>query len=52
MIHEAFACGELSYAKVRALTRVAEPENDEELLELARCMTASQLERAVRAIGR
>jgi Domain of unknown function (DUF222)/HNH endonuclease len=49
LIHEVFACGELSYAKVRALTRVAEPENEEELLELARHMTASQLERAVRA---
>jgi Domain of unknown function (DUF222) len=48
-IREAFSCGELSYAKVRALTRVAEPESEEELLELARHMTASQLERAVRA---
>jgi hypothetical protein len=49
LIHDAFACGELSYAKVRALTRVAERGNEEELLELARHMTASQLERAVRA---
>ena len=49
LIHEAFACGELSYAKVRALTRVADEESEEELLELARHMTASQLERAVRA---
>jgi Domain of unknown function (DUF222)/HNH endonuclease len=49
LIREAFSCGELSYAKVRALTRVAEPESEEELLELARHMTASQLERAVRA---
>jgi hypothetical protein len=48
-IHEAFARGELSYAKVRALTRVADAENEEELLELARHLTASQLERAVRA---
>ena len=48
-IHEAFACGELSYAKVRALARVAEADNEEELLELARHLTASQLERAVRA---
>jgi hypothetical protein len=52
LIHEAFACGELSYAKVRALTRVAEAENEEELLELARHMTASQLERTVRAYRR
>ena len=49
LIHEAFAGGELSYAKVRALTRVADAGNEEELLELARHMTASQLERAVRA---
>jgi Domain of unknown function (DUF222) len=44
LIHEAFARGELSYAKVRALTRVAECENEEELLELARHLTASQLD--------
>ena len=49
LIHAAFACGELSYAKVRALTRVADEDSEEELLELARHMTASQLERAVRA---
>jgi Domain of unknown function (DUF222)/HNH endonuclease len=49
LIHEAFARGELSYAKVRAVTRVADEESEEELLELARHMTASQLERAVRA---
>jgi len=49
LIHEAFARGELSYAKVRALTRVAEAAIEEELLELARHMTAAQLERAVRA---
>ena len=52
LIHAAFAGGELSYAKVRALTRVAEPGSEEELLDLARLMTASQLERAVRAYRR
>src|SRR5438552_2869308 len=52
LIHAAFARGEISYSKVRALTRVAEEESEEELLELARHMTASQLERAVRAYGR
>src|SRR5439155_8734059 len=51
-IHAAFAGGELSYAKVRALTRIAEPETEEELLRLARHMTAAQLERAVRAYRR
>src|SRR5262249_29669072 len=40
------------YAKVRALTRVAEGGSEEELLELARLLTAAQLERAVRAYRR
>jgi hypothetical protein len=52
LIHAAFARGELSYAKVRALTRVASAENEEELLELARAFTAAQLERSVRAYRR
>ena len=52
LVHEAFAHGELSYAKVRALTRVADADSEEELLELARVMTAAQLERAVRALRR
>ncbi len=51
-VRAAFACGELSYAKVRALTRVAEPECEQELLELARVLTAAQLERAVSAYRR
>ena len=40
--------GELSFAAVRALTRVATPENEADLLELARVATAAQLERMVR----
>ena len=52
LTHASFARGELSYAKVRALTRVATAENEEELLELACVCTASQLERAVRAYRR
>jgi Domain of unknown function (DUF222)/HNH endonuclease len=52
LIHGAFAGGELSYAKVRALTRVATAESEEELLELAQVLTAAQLERAVRAYRR
>jgi hypothetical protein len=51
-IRASFAQGELSFAKVRALCRVAEPENEDGLLELARHMTASQLERAIRAYRR
>ena len=41
--------GELSYSKVRALTRIATPAIEEELLELARHATASQVETIVRA---
>lgn len=47
-IREAFAAGVISYSKVRALTRVATPENESMLLEEAREMTAAQLEQRVR----
>lgn len=40
--------GALSYAKVRALTRVATAENEAALLDVARCATAAQVERFVR----
>jgi Domain of unknown function (DUF222)/HNH endonuclease len=48
-IAEAFAHGELSYSKVRALTRVATPETEERLLTASKCMTAAHVERLVRA---
>jgi hypothetical protein len=41
--------GELSYAKVRALTRVARPGSEEALLELARACSAARLERKLRS---
>jgi hypothetical protein len=41
--------GEISYAKVRALTRVATPENEEKMLLLAYTATAAQVERVARA---
>ena len=44
----AMARGELSFSKVRALTRVATPDNEAELLELARAGSAAHLERVVR----
>jgi hypothetical protein len=44
----ALARGELSYAKVRALTRVATPENEEILLRVGRAGTAAHVERIVR----
>ena len=44
-----FAAGRMSYAKVRALTRIATPETEADLAELAGPMTANQLERFVQA---
>src|SRR3989442_3135913 len=45
---QALARGELSYAKGRALTRVATPETDERLLSVGRAGTAEHVERIVR----
>ena len=47
-IDRAFASATISYAKVRALTRVATPENEERLLDMALVATAAQLERVCR----
>jgi hypothetical protein len=44
----ALARGELSYAKVRAVTRVATPETEERLLAVGRAGTACHVERIVR----
>lgn len=49
LIAEAFAEGRLSYSKVRALTRIAEPDTEQSLLQVANEMTASQTERLVRS---
>src|SRR5438876_7225446 len=46
---KALARGELSYSKVRALTRVATPETEERLLKVGRAGTAEHVERIVRA---
>jgi hypothetical protein len=51
-IAEAFRVGQLSYSKVRALTRVAEARCEEDLLHFARYSTAAQLERIVRGYRR
>src|SRR5438093_4769842 len=48
LLAQALACGELSYAKVRALTRVATPETEEQLLKVGRAGTAAHVERIVR----
>jgi hypothetical protein len=46
-IDRAFAAGEISYSKVRAITRVAEPESQQSLLDIAKSATASQLDRII-----
>src|SRR5438105_824892 len=46
---QALARGELSYSKVRALTRVATVETEERLLAIGRAGTAEHVERIVRA---
>src|SRR5881296_771304 len=48
LLAQALARGELSYAKVRALTRVATPETEERLLTVGRAGTAAHVERIVR----
>ncbi len=48
MVTDEFATGALSYSQVRAITRVATPAIEEQLVELARAMTASQLDRVAR----
>jgi Domain of unknown function (DUF222)/HNH endonuclease len=48
LISEAMSRGELSFSKVRALTRAATPESEAELLAFARAASAASLERLVR----
>lgn len=45
LMSAAFANGTVSYSKVRALTRIASPQNEEALMGLAVDATAAQLER-------
>jgi hypothetical protein len=49
VIRGEFGAGRLSYAKVRALTRIATPDTEADLAELAGPMTGNQLERFARA---
>ncbi len=48
LIDAAFSSGAVSYSKVRAMTRVATPENERFLLQIAEYGTASQMEFLVR----
>ena len=47
LIDAAFESGEISYSKVRAMTRAATPENEDYLLMIARYGTASHVEKVV-----
>ena len=47
---DTFAAGRLSFSKVRAITRVATPDTEHELVDLGLSSTAGQLERIVRAL--
>lgn len=49
---DALRRGQVSYSKVRALTRVATPDTEGTLLAMARASTASQLERICRGYRR
>ncbi len=48
LVRERFASGQLSYSKVRAITRIATPETEADLVELAHHATGSQVEKLVR----
>jgi uncharacterized protein DUF222 len=48
LLAQALARGALSYAKVRALTRIATPETEAQLLAFGRAGTAAHVERLVR----
>ncbi len=52
LVREAFFRGQLSFCKVRAITRIASVETESELLELARHATGAQLEKIVRGFCR
>jgi hypothetical protein len=51
-IAESMALGKLSYSKVRAMTRVADPSNEEYFLNIALHGTASHVEKLVRSYRR
>lgn len=44
-----FGRGEIGYSKVRAITRVATPDNEQDFIDVAAHATASQLERLTRS---
>jgi hypothetical protein len=52
LLSEGLRKGEISFSKARALTRIATPETERPLVELARAGTAAQVEKIVRACRR
>jgi len=50
LVRERFLAGQLSYSKVRAISRVAVAENEADLVQLATDATASQIERICAAM--
>jgi hypothetical protein len=52
LIREKFGAGSLSYSKVRAITRVATPATEKDLVMLAESSTGAQLERIASAYRR
>ena len=51
-IAQAFAAGRMSWSQVRAVTRVAEPDDGVDWVDLARHSSAAQLEQLVRGVRR
>jgi hypothetical protein len=51
-VAEAFGRGWMSYSQVRALTRVARPDDEIDWVELARSTSGAQMEKLVRGIRR
>ncbi|HEY6320617.1 MAG TPA: DUF222 domain-containing protein [Thermoanaerobaculia bacterium] len=52
LLSAALRRGEVSYSKVRALTRIATPDNEQDLLIFGRAGTAAHVERLVRGMRR
>lgn len=52
LLEAELAAGRVSYAQVRAVTRVATPQDEQQWVELALVTSAAQLEKATRGVGR
>ena len=52
LVDAAFAAGTLSYSKVRAITRAATPETEQDFLDIATHATAAQIEKLAGAYRR